>query len=199
MNGYSEVPTRPRREGVADKLALVEAMADKYAVDRPFAERVLQVVRHADNGADQQVSAWCQFVENLPYRREPHEVFRCPTETVKVGGDCDDLVITLLAGLRSLSIPARAEILSSPEGWAFHIRARVGLPPLHPVAWLVVDPVWRSERQWAMIDRPVASKWWTLSSRVLVGAGQRPSPRTVGLLWAALAAAVGGYLWCRWR
>ena len=155
MNGYSEVPTRARGDGVVDKLCLVESLAEKYAHDRQFAEFVLARVAGAGTGADAQAATWVKFVESLPYRREMGEVLRDPKLTAISGngGDCDDLVLALLAGLKSLAIPCQAEILSTSDGWGFHIRARVGLPPLNPKVWVTVDPVWQSEREWAMADR----------------------------------------------
>jgi|688.fasta_scaffold07353_12 hypothetical protein len=162
MNGYAEIPTRRGMDGVLDKLALVENMADDTAHDREFAEFVLKKVAGAGSAADQQAAAWCEYVESLPYRREFAEVLRDPRQTVGsradssgvgVGGDCDDLTLALMAGLRSLAIPCQAEILSTEDGWGFHIRARVGFPPLKPRVWMVADPVWRSEREWTMIDQ----------------------------------------------
>lgn len=164
MNGYAEIRTRGALPGTIDKLALVESMADDVAHDRVFAEFVLQTVARAGSAADEQAAAWCRYVEALPYRREVGEVLRDPRLTVgapifgqphkePAGGDCDDLVLAVLAGLKSLAIPCQAEIVCSEDGWGYHIRALVGLPPLRPTLWCVVDPVWRSEREWAMLDR----------------------------------------------
>ena len=162
MNGYSEIPTRARKEGVIDKLVLVETMADRYAHDREFAEFVLAKVAGAGSGADQQAKVWADYIESLPYRRERNEVLRDPKQTVGlgrsygsrgVGGDCDDLTLAFLAGMKSLAIPCQAEILSNEDGWGFHIRAIVGFPPLNPKVWQVVDPVYRSEREWAMMGK----------------------------------------------
>lgn len=159
MNGYAEVPTRKALDGTIDKLALVESMASDTAHDREFAEFVLQKVSKVGSGADEQAACWCQYVESLPYRRERAEVLRDPRLVVgsggraAAGGDCDDMVVAVLAGLRSLAIPCQAEIICSEDGWGFHIRALVGLPPLRPTVWTVVDPVWRSEREWTMMDK----------------------------------------------
>jgi transglutaminase-like putative cysteine protease len=160
MNGYAEIPTRTGMDGVIDKLALVENMADDTAHDREFAEFVLRKIAGAGSGADEQAAAWCEYIESLPYRREFAEVLRDPRETVGsrkgsgvgVGGDCDDLTLALLAGLRSLAIPCQGEILATEDGCGFHIRARVGLPPMNPKLWMIVDPVWKSEREWTMLD-----------------------------------------------
>ena len=159
MNGYAEIPTRKRLDGAVDKAVLVESMAADVAHDREFAEFVMRTVSKAGSAADAQAACWCEYVESLPYRREQDEVLRDPRETVgsggrtAAGGDCDDLVLAVLAGLRSLAIPCQAEILATEEGGGFHIRARGGMPPLNPVVWSVVDPVWRSEREWAMAER----------------------------------------------
>lgn len=159
MNGYAEVPTRKALDGTIDKLALVESMASDTAHDREFAEFVLQKVAKVGSSADEQAACWCQYVESLPYRRERAEVLRDPRLVVgsggriAAGGDCDDMVVAVLAGLRSLAIPCQAEIVATEDGWGFHIRARVGFPPLKPRVWMVADPVWRSEREWTMIDQ----------------------------------------------
>ena len=207
MNGYAEVPTRHALEGTVDKLALVESMALDVAHDRSFAEFVLGVVSKAGSGADEQAAAWCKYVEGLPYRREDGEVLRDPRLTVGapipggqnqgvgVGGDCDDLVLAVLAGLRSLAIPCQAEIICTEDGWGFHIRAIVGLPPLKPTVWSVVDPVWQSERAWAMMDNKTPHKnaltkhspWYRPN---LSGAGESSTPSSWMFLTALLAAAL---------
>jgi transglutaminase-like putative cysteine protease len=207
MNGYNEVPTRAKREGVVDKLVLVESIADAYAHDRDFAEFVLRKVSSAGSGADAQARAWYEFVESIPYRREPSEVLRDPKATVGLtggkpaGGDCDDLVLALIAGLKSLAIPVQAEILSDSDGWGFHIRARVGLPPLKPQVWVVMDPVWQSERQWAMADRnPVDNAVLQKTKGV-----QRSLTGTVSSTWSSLSGSLYGILlsaagiWALWK
>jgi len=161
---YTSAPTRTGMAGVKDKLALISAMADKYAHNRDFSERVLHIIRGAGNGADHQVGAWERFVESLPYRRERGEVLRNPIATafgVKdgkiggggVGGDCDDLVIVALAGLRSIGLQAVPQIIARENGDGFHVRALVALPPINPTHWRIIDPVWKSERQWAMVSK----------------------------------------------
>lgn len=199
MNGYGEVPTREKNVGVVDKLCLVESMAEAYAHDREFAEFVLRTIAGSGNGADAQAASWSSFIESLPYRREMGEVLRNPVQVavLKTGGDCDDLVLALLAGLKSLAIPCQAEILSTSDGWGFHIRARVGLPPLNPKAWVVVDPVWRSEREWAMADRdPIAgNKLVQLSQFVqpnLTGTSSTSSSSSVP--WALIVVAGVAYI-----
>ncbi len=150
MNGYSEALTRGGLDGALDKLVLVETLSDRYAEDREFHEAVLQILRGCPSDADEQVKAWEAYCDALPYRREANEVFRDPKQSLEVGGDCDDLVLLFLSGCKALGLPCVAEIVADEEGWAFHIRALVGLPPTAPQGWVVVDPVWRSERQWAM-------------------------------------------------
>lgn len=152
--GYAEVMTRTRMAGCIDKLALIDAMASFSVQDREFAEAVLRKVPNDASTAQEKASAWCTYVESLPYHRDPTEVevFRSPKETIEVGGDCDDLALLCVAGLRCMAIPAIPEALCNEEGWAFHVRVLVGLPPLSPTMWAVVDPVWQSEREWAMAD-----------------------------------------------
>tara|TARA_R110000824_G_scaffold145914_3_gene314420 strand:- start:2054 stop:2614 length:561 start_codon:yes stop_codon:yes gene_type:complete len=157
---YTEAPTRLRKTGAADKIALMEAMAEESADSLPFAEFVLYTVRTVGNDADEQIACWARFCEGLPYRREQNEVYRSVAETVglgsdrPLGGDCDDIVIVFVAGCLSLGLPAKVQILCDQDGWGFHVRALVGMPPYKPTHWVVVDPVWESEKQWAMKDKP---------------------------------------------
>ena len=157
--GYADVPTRDRDEGALDKAILMTEVADSLTMDRDFNEFVLRKVAKAGNPADQQIMTWCDYVESLPYRRENGEVYRAWREIVgydtgvPAGGDCDDLTILLVGGIRSLGVQSIVEILKDQQGWGFHVRARVGLPPHNPTRWVVVDPVWRSEREWAMVDQ----------------------------------------------
>ncbi len=161
--GYSDVPTRDRDQGALDKAVLMSEIAESLLSDREFNEFVLRTVALAGNPADQQIAAWSAFCEKLPYRREPGEIYRAWREVVGLdtgvaaGGDCDDLTILLVAGFRSLGLQSMVEILKDEDGWGFHVRARVGLPPHKPTFWAVVDPVWRSEREWAMVDRDLGA------------------------------------------
>jgi hypothetical protein len=137
-------------------------VADSLTEDRDFNELVSRTVAKAGNAADEQVQAWSEYVEKLPYRRENGEVYRAWKEIVgfdtgvPTGGDCDDLTILLVAGLRSLGLQSVVELLTDEEGWGFHVRARVGLPPHAPTYWAVLDPVWQSEREWSMAGKQLA-------------------------------------------
>lgn len=158
---YSDVPTREKSEGALDKAILMSEIADTLITDRDFNEFVMRKVASAGNAADEQIIAWASFCESLPYRREAGEVYRSWRECVgfetgvPTGGDCDDLTILVVAGCRSLGLQSMVEILKDEEGWGFHVRARVGLPPHRPTYWAVVDPVWKSEREWAMDGKPL--------------------------------------------
>lgn len=212
MRDYADVPTRDRHNGALDKAVLMSEIADTLVEDREFNEFVMRKVAKAGNAADEQVMEWAKFCETLPYRRESGEVYRAWRECVGLetgtpaGGDCDDLTILTVAGLRSLGMQSMVEILKDEEGWGFHVRARVGLPPHRPTYWAVVDPVWRSEREWAMADKPLEqSELVQRSQNQLQGQGQSfvvvpssstPSSWTTILL--TLAAGVGiGLLWKR--
>jgi hypothetical protein len=159
---YADVPTRLKDEGALDKAILMSEIAESLLGDREFNEFVMRKVARAGNAADEQVMEWAKFVEGLPYRRENGEVYRAWREVVGLetgvpaGGDCDDLTILVVAGLRSLGMQSMVEILKDEEGWGFHVRGRVGLPPHRPTYWAIVDPVWKSEREWAMVDRDVS-------------------------------------------
>lgn len=158
---YSDVPTRQQDTGALDKAVLMSEIADSLTTDREFCEFVMRKVAKAGNGADTQVMEWAKFCETLPYRRESGEVYRAWRECVGLetgvpaGGDCDDLTILVVAGCRSLGLQSVVEILKDTEGWGFHVRARVGLPPHRPTYWAVVDPVWQSEREWALDGKPL--------------------------------------------
>jgi hypothetical protein len=143
-------------QGALDKAVLMDAIAASLTVDRDFNELVLRKIASAGNAADEQAAAWFKFVKGLPYRRERGEVYRAWRECVEYGGDCDDLTIILVGGLLSIGIPACTEMVIGPDGWAFHVRARAGLPPHDPKRWVILDPVAQSERQWAMADVDLA-------------------------------------------
>ena len=177
MNGYSEAPTRSGRKGVLDKLVLIDALSDRFSEDRGLHERVLRIVSRAPSDADEQVWAWEKYVDSLPYRRDPaEEVFRDPRQTIDVGGDCDDMVLLFMSGVKALGIPVLPEIVADDEGHGFHIRARVGLPPVHPQAWVIVDPVYKSEGRWAMTHKGVhGSKYLAQNNRLQQALQSPPS------------------------
>lgn len=158
---YSDVPTRLKDTGALDKAVLMSEVAETLLSDREFNEFVMRKVAKAGNAADEQAMEWAKYLETLPYRRENGEVYRSWRECVGLetgvpaGGDCDDLTILAVAGCRSLGLQSVVEILKDSEGWGFHVRGRVGLPPHRPTYWAVLDPVWRSEREWAMDGKPL--------------------------------------------
>lgn len=189
---YAEVMTRQRWDGAIDKLALLQHLASKQVQDKDFCDKVLAVVASAGNSAAAQASAWCTYVEGLRYRRDPLmvEVFRDPLVVMaEGGGDCDDLTLLCLAGLYSLAIPCMPEALCDEEGWAFHVRVLVGLPPLRPETWTVVDPVWSSERQWAMADLPPSSLPLGRDGLPMQGPSSTSSSTTRAAVGAAVLAA----------
>jgi hypothetical protein len=151
-HGYSIVPTRIGMEGVIDKIILIEDTGDEYAQNREIQDLLLKkVLSGVGSGADEQLKAWEQFLEKLPYRREAGEIIRKPTETAKYGGDCDDLTALAIAGARAIGLPAMAEVIANSNGDGFHVRALVGLPPIgQPKQWIPLDPVHWSEPTWAM-------------------------------------------------
>lgn len=181
QSSYADVPTRDRDEGALDKAVLMSEVAESLTSDRDFNEFVLRKVSRAGNSADDQVLEWATYCESLPYRREAGEVYRDWREIVGLetgvpaGGDCDDLTILLVAGCRSLGMQSLVEILKDEQGWGFHVRARVGLPPHAPTYWAVVDPVWRSEREWAMVDRGLDASKVVQRSQQATQGQQEPS------------------------
>lgn len=209
QNTYSDVPTRERHDGALDKAVLMSEVAESLTTDRDFNEFVLRKVTKAGNAADEQVLEWAKYCEGLPYRREHGEVYRAWREIVGLdtgtpaGGDCDDLTILLVAGCRSLGLPSLVEILKDEEGWGFHVRARVGMPPHSPTYWAVVDPVWRSEREWAMADRGLHESKLVQQSRQTTQGQQEPSFLVVPssstpnswMIPLVLLAGLGAGLW----
>jgi hypothetical protein len=151
--GYSLTPTRAGLDGIIDKIVLIEEMGYKYAQNREVQDTVLKAISGAGSAADDQLKAWEKFLESLPYRREAGEILRKPTETIKHGGDCDDLTVLAIAGARAIGLPALAEVVADSKLNGFHVRALVGLPPLKPDFWVVLDPVCWSEPKWAMAEK----------------------------------------------
>ena len=184
--------TRQGMAGNLDKLAIIDAMATKAATqDAEFCKLVHKAITHASSRADHQVREWCKFVESRPYRREAGERFVEPKHTYHHGGDCDDLVILLVAGCRSLGIPAKPEVFARDDGHGYHIRARIGLPAHAPKVWLVADPVWKSEGEWLMRKTPPA-KWELGGTRSLQGGSfdGASSKSAIGDRWWLLPAAL---------
>jgi hypothetical protein len=155
FDGYGQSFTRSTEKEIVDKLGLVDASATEYANNRVFADFVLRKVAKADSAAVSQIQTWVSFVESLKYRREYNEVLRNPITVAgaggqpATGGDCDDLTVVVLAGLRSLAFECYPEVLANENKEGFHIRAVVGLPAVNPTEWRIVDPVWWGEKQWA--------------------------------------------------
>lgn len=206
-SGYSEVMTRDGMAGCLDKLRLLQGMSEKACLRRDLSEAVLRACAGAGSGAEQQAARWCQVVQDCQYVRDPvHvEVFRDPLETLQCGGDCDDLVHLLLAGLLSMGIPCLAEGLCDEDLQAFHVRGLIGLPPLAPTTWLIADPVVASERRWAMADVPATSlpagqETLLAAQRAGLSAPLSSTPSSsLPLLasWAGVAGLLGWWLW--WR
>lgn len=211
---YSDVPTRLKDTGALDKAVLMSEVAETLLSDREFNEFVMRKVAKAGNAADEQAMEWAKYLETLPYRRENGEVYRSWRECVGLetgvpaGGDCDDLTILAVAGCRSLGLQSVVEILKDSEGWGFHVRGRVGLPPHRPSYWAVLDPVWRSEREWAMDGKPLQeSELYRQSQKQTQGVQDSyfitpPSPSSTqnwltSLL--VLGAGVGIGMWWRRR
>ena len=194
---YTEVMTRDALAGCIDKLALIDSLAWKYATDAEFAQSVLARIGSSGSAADEQAAAWCTFVGSLPYRREPVEVFRDPKETMKFGGDCDDLTLLCVAGRHCLAIPALPEALCDEQGWAFHVRVLVGLPPTNPTVWSVVDPVWESERSWVMMNVPLSS--YPLGRESIFSEGMAPSSTTSSFSTTTKVVALGALAFVGWR
>lgn len=152
---YAQVQTRTGIDGAADKCALMDAAATSLTSDSAFNELVTGIVGKAGQAADEQAMAWYEYVAARKYIRDPleWELYRSWQDVVKSGGDCDDLTIVLLGGLRSIGIQCFTEILTDEQGNGYHVRARVGLPPHAPVYWGIMDPVWQTERTWVMADQ----------------------------------------------
>ena len=221
MSEYVDVPTRTGMAGAIDKAVLISAIADGMAQDCEFDDFVRRTTaKYSGNDASDQATAWCNYCETLRYVREDGEAFRSwrsvvglPSEDFPVptaataGGDCDDLTIILVAGLRTMAIPAMPEILCDEFGDGFHVRARVpkrlnvriGLPAYSPSEWAVKDPVWESERQWAMADVDL-EQCQLLAGEVRTEARFIPIavPSAMPNWWALATVGVTGWLIGRW-
>lgn len=155
INGHTITHGSQTPDAIAiDKLALVAAMAMRSGQEDVELQRLVrQAIATAPSDAEAQMLAWEKFCMALPYRREAGEFLESPIQTAKTGGDCDDLVILFLAGCVSLGLPCEPELVCDQQGYPFHIRALVHLPPLAPTHSVVVDPVCWSERQWSMAGK----------------------------------------------
>lgn len=169
-----------------DKWRLVQAMAVSYGTESPELQQLVRSkIAGAPSAADAQVLAWEAFCMSLPYRREAGELLASPLDTAKHGGDCDDLVLLFLAGCVSLGIPCEPEMVCDTEGWPFHIRAKVGLPPMSPTHSYYVDPVCWSEREWSMGGKKPA----TDPARTVV---ITPAPESGGAVWLLMLGVALG-------
>lgn len=189
--GYTLSATRPGIAGILDKKALIEAMAEKYSADKRLQDIVLRAVRNSPSAADQQLLAWERFLEKIQYRREPGEILRNPVETAELGGDCDDMTLLAISGCLALGIPAMPEVIADSRGQGFHIRCVAMLPPTNPQFTVVIDPVYRSEPEWAMAGRDLglASAQFRGTTRTLNGTELKStSPRSE---WAGTSTQSG--------
>jgi len=169
-----------------DKWRLVQAMAVSYGTESPELQQLVRrEIASAPSAADKQVEVWECFCMDLPYRREAGEFLANPLHTAKHGGDCDDLVLLFLAGCVSLGIPCEPEMVCDTEGWPFHIRAKVGLPPLNPTHTYYVDPVCWSEREWSMSGKTPE----TDPARTVV---ITPAPESGGAVWLLMLGVALG-------
>ena len=157
--GYGPYFPRAGLEGTVDKMVLIEKMGRKFGHDRRLQEFILRKFKGVGSAADAQVRALIEWLESLPYRREPGEILRSPISTgvEGLGGDCDDFAVLAIAAATSLGLPSKAQVVADADGNGFHVRVLVGLPPLRPSFWVVVDPVYRSEPTWAMAKRDMTS------------------------------------------
>jgi transglutaminase-like putative cysteine protease len=151
MSAYLQVPTRTGVDGAKDKAAAIYALASWTAqTNRDFLNKVREVVNGCDS-AESQVDRWFDYCASKTYTREFGDVFSHPSDTLKHGGDCDDLTILLLAGIMALGIPACPDVVMR-NGNGVHVRVKVGLPPHAPPAdltkWKVLDPSKDSEGKW---------------------------------------------------
>ena len=190
--GYGAYYSRNGLDGTVDKMVLIEEMGRKFGHDRRLQEFILRKFKKVGSAADAQVGAIVKWLESLPYRREPAEILRSPISTGVEGngGDCDDFVVLAIATATALGLPSKAQVNG------FHIRALVGLPPLRPSLWVVVDPVYRSEPQWAMAKRDLSSvlaEFPTVPAQALHGTVSTLSPPTTP--WLMYAGALGILLW----
>ena len=211
---YSFVMARHGIVGVHDKLCQFEAMAEVWGgkapkgasldqtmmaatANREFRELVIRTVKpDVNRTAEDQVAAWEEFCEGLPYFREPGEVIANPMETAKRGGDCDDLTVLLLAGYYCLGIEeAKAQILADDKGNGYHIRALCPIPLVgKPEGWRVVDPVWHSEMLWAKGKAKNYGDKYGQTPVQIVQSAQDPSPQaSIKSMWWLIPLVAGAW------
>jgi len=185
INGHTITHGSQTPDAIAiDKLALVCAKAMRAGQEDVELQRLVrQKIAGAPSDAEAQVLAWEKFCMSLPYRRESGEFLEAPIQTAKSGGDCDDLVLLFLAGCVSLGIPCEPELVCDQQGYPFHIRALVHLPPLNPTHTIPVDPVCWSEREWSMSGKQPSAD----GRAVRISSGQQESGGGVWLLLLGVA------------
>lgn len=148
MASYTAIASRIGPEGTADKLALMEAYAHRWARDPRVQAAARQITSRCSSRSDDCVQAIEAHCARLPYRLEPDDVIRDPLDTLALGGDCDDFSVLVCALCLAIGIPARPQAVTDPDGVIFHVRALVGLPPAAPHLCYAIDPVFWSERAW---------------------------------------------------
>ena len=175
-NDYVSIPVRSGRGGAADKAALLDAQATQWAQTEAIQLATLKIVRASGNDMRAAAARICAFVAKLPYRREEGEIFREPSKTLTLGGDCDDLALLCVAMMRAVGIPAKFVFAFNSAGAAYHVWIAFRSPASSTV-WIDFDPVKTSEVQWMTgnTDPPA------------------PAPLESGLAWPSLllGAAVG--------
>jgi transglutaminase-like putative cysteine protease len=175
MSEYVDIPVRLGSAGVADKDALLDAEASKWASSRWLQDFTLELVAPAGNDARAAARRICAFVGDRPYRREPGEIFRHPEHVARWGGDCDDLALLCVAMLRSVGLPARFAYAFTPNGSANHVWVQFRAPAASST-WQDFDPVRQSELVW------------------MTGSSAPPNRGSSPLLPFALGIAIGWWL-----
>lgn len=148
MADHTSIASRLGPEGTADKLALMEAYAHRWARDTAIQRAARQIVSRCSSRSDECVAAIEAHCARLPYRLEADDILRDPIDTLAHGGDCDDLTVLVCALCEALGIPSKPQAVTDGNGVIFHVRALVGLPPNRPRFCYAVDPVFWSEKAW---------------------------------------------------
>lgn len=155
MSGdYVSIPVRAGVDGFADKAALLDAEAWKWAQSQPIQQLALKLIVGAGNDAALAARKITAFVRARHYRREPGEIFRPADSTAIVGGDCDDLALLAAALLRAVGLPAKFEYSFRADGTAKHVWIAYRAPAASQ-AWVTFDPVEASEYAWMQGNVPV--------------------------------------------